>query len=95
MQDLHALNRKSHELLGISQIKDGLRRCDSIRLQIRPQWCGNQHAAIRLLVRLDEGHEQPRQRRAAAVEDVRESIFAAGFGFETKLHPSRLKILAV
>src|SRR5438045_1199079 len=45
-------------------------RRDSLRLQIRLQRFGNFHAPIRLLIRLDQRHEQPRQRRPAAVENM-------------------------
>ena len=38
---------------------------------------GNRHAAVRLLMRFDQRDEQPRERRAAAVQDVRKFIFAA------------------
>src|SRR6266511_6344453 len=40
-------------------------------LQISPQRLGNQHAAVRLLMRLDQCDEQSRQRGPAAIEDVR------------------------
>ena len=54
----------------------------------------NQHAAVRLLVRFNQRDKQPRQCRAAAVEDVREFIFAR-FRFKPQIHPARLEILAV
>ena len=47
-----------------------------VGFQIRLQRLRNQHAAIGLLMRFDQRHEQPRQRRAAAVEDVRKFVFA-------------------
>ncbi len=37
---------------------------------------GNDHAAIGLLTRFHQSDEKPGQRRAAAVEDVREFVFA-------------------
>src|ERR1039457_4349514 len=67
---------------------------DAIRFQIRLQRFGNFHPALRLLVRFNQFDKQPFQRRAAAVEDVREFVFA-GLGFKAQIHPARLKILAV
>src|SRR5881396_1524993 len=67
---------------------------DAIGLQIRLQWSRNGHAPVGLLICLKERHEQPRQRRAAAVENVRELVFSR-LRFETEVHPPRLEILAI
>src|SRR5262245_38129008 len=63
-------------------------------LRIGAQRLGNQDAAVRLLMRLDQRDEQSRQRRAAAVEDVRETVLAA-LGLVAQAHPARLEIFAI
>src|SRR6266545_2861690 len=63
-------------------------------LQISPQRLRNQHAAVRLLMRLDQSDEQSRQRRSAAIEDVRKTVLSAR-GLVAQAHPAGLEVLAI
>src|ERR1035437_8737940 len=93
--DLRAAKHMSRQSQFVNRKLNTVRSCrNPISFQIRLKRLRNQHAAIGLLVRFDERDEQPRQRRAAAVEDVWKFIFAR-LRLETQIHPPRLKILAV
>src|ERR1700722_3129670 len=67
---------------------------NSLRFQIRLEWYRDEHAPVRLLICFNQRDKQPRQRRAAAVEDMRKFIFPA-LRFETQVHPARLKFFAI
>src|SRR5258708_30844756 len=69
-------------------------RGDAFGLEASLQRGWNLETAIGLLARFHQRHEEPGQRGAAAVEDVRELVVAA-FAFEAQIHPARLKLLAI
>src|SRR4051794_29636839 len=62
--------------------------------EVWPQSFGDADAAVRLLMSFNERDEQAGERGAAAVEDVREFVFA-GFALETQVHAARLEIFAI
>src|SRR5260370_19564870 len=69
-------------------------RGDAFGLEARLQRGRDLEIAIGLLVGFHQRHEEPRQRGAAAAEDVRKLIVAA-FAFESQIRPARLKLLAI
>src|SRR5437867_280838 len=83
---------------GLSWYGEGARpawlRRDSVGLQVRLQGGRDREAAIGSLIRLHQSDKKPRQRRAAAIEDVRESVFS-GRGFVPQIHAPRLEIFAI
>src|SRR5262245_42053597 len=67
---------------------------DSISFKITLQWFGNNYAAVRLLIRLNQCDKQPSQSRAAAIENVRELVFSCG-GLIAQIHATSLEIFAI
>src|SRR6185369_5837285 len=69
-------------------------RSNFVRLQVRLQCGRNRDASVALLMCLDQRHEQPRQRGAASVQDVRKAVLAL-FRLDAQIHSTRLEIFAV
>src|SRR5207302_9323334 len=69
-------------------------RGNSVGLQVRLKSGWNRNAAVGLLESLHQSHEKSGERRAAAIENVRESVLS-GLGFETQVHPPRLELFAI
>src|SRR6266704_1243962 len=67
----------------------GSRSLNPLGFEVRLQGGRHNHAAIRLLARLDQRHKQTCQGRAAAVQNVREFILAT-LGLESQIHAARL-----
>src|ERR1039457_635434 len=72
-----------------------LLRCDAIAADVRPQYFGNEHAAVGLLIVLDDRNPCPSDRQAAAIERVHQLRFLAAFRTITDVRASRLKIREV
>src|SRR5690349_17944458 len=66
----------------------------NFRAEKRAQRLGDFHAAIGLLMRFDQCHEQSRQRGAAAVEQMRETVLARR-SLVAQVHAAWLIVLAV
>lgn len=69
-------------------------RNDPFGFQVGLKRLWNRQAAIGLLIRLHQRDKQSCQSRAAAVENMRKSVFAR-FRFEPQIHPARLEIFAI
>src|SRR5579859_2097113 len=72
----------------------GWSRANLVCFQIGLKRFGDLHAAVGLLIGFHQSHKQPRQGRAAAIENMWKFVFAR-FRLEPQIHPARLEIFAV
>src|ERR1035438_3379766 len=72
-----------------------LLRCDAIAAKVGPQDFRNEHAAIGLLIVLDDRNPRPSDCQPAAIERVHQLRFLAAFRAITDVRASRLKIREV
>jgi len=69
-------------------------RGNSVGLEVCLERRWDCYCPIELLMSFDQGNEKPGQGRTAAIQQVREFVFA-GVSFETQPHTAGLKVFAI